>query len=92
MRNLLVAVLLVAVAACDEDEDPMKPSGPQPVELRPPTTPENLIYNLQVLYNDTLRTKDDRVSAYADLLASDFIFHISPGDYDTCFGCQDWGA
>jgi hypothetical protein len=90
-RVTLLGALLVVLVACD-DESPTLPEA-QPPELLPLTTPENLISNIEILYNDTERTVSERVAEFANLLAP-------PAGCDTCatflFCCQEgvpdcWG-
>lgn len=74
-RLALLCFVTIALVACGDDN----PTGPepQPPELRPLTAPENLIYNIQVLYNDTVRTAAERRIEYEKLLAP-------PAGCDTC--------
>jgi hypothetical protein len=53
-----------------------------PETLRDPTTPENVLANLESLYNDTRRPAAERLALYADLLAEDFLFVLDPDDVE----------
>ena len=74
-RILLLGMFFVALVACDDDGSTVP--EPQPPGLRPLTAPENLVYNIEVLYNDEVRTAAERRIEYEKLLAP-------PAGRDTC--------
>ena len=74
-RILVFGALLVGLVACEED-GPNVPE-PQPPELRPLTAPENLVSNIEILYNDTVRSATERRIEFEKLLAP-------PAGCDTC--------
>lgn len=84
----VVALLLVGLAACD-DETPTQPI-PERTWLLPPTSPENVIRNIEFIYDDTLHTAAERSAAFEDLLSPFFLFHFQPIDQQAC-GCENWG-
>jgi hypothetical protein len=73
---------VACLAACAEGP-PVEP-GPEPPAIPPPTSPENLVRAIEVIYNDRVRSAAERVEAYAALLAPDFVYQPSPGDLLDC--------
>jgi len=86
MRLPRLAIVLLAVVACKVDTS----TAPQlqPLELRPLTVPENLVSNIEVLYNDNVRTAAEKKAEYEKLLGPpagcdscpSFIFDFQPKD------------
>jgi hypothetical protein len=74
-RGLVLGVLLVALLACEDD--PTNPDLEMAPALQPLTAPENLISNIEILYNDSVRTATERKTEYEKLLAP-------PSGCDTC--------
>lgn len=88
IREFAVLSLLVALVACDDDT-PTQPI-PELSWLLPPTSPENLVRNIELIYDDTLHTAAERSAAFEDLLGPFFLFHFQPADREAC-GCENWG-
>ncbi len=85
----LVAGLLLAalLAGC---KDTTAPRRAEPIPIPSPSTPENLVKAIEVIYNDKLRTKDERVTAYDSLFAPTFRFFIQPVDQEHGLP-ESWG-
>ena len=64
----LAALLALGFSGCifSPDEEP-DPPPPPPPEILPNTSPENLIKNLQTIYNDEVRNASERLIIYQDL-------------------------
>lgn len=80
-RRLPMPLLLFAFAliiGCDEEST--QPVGNDWPELLPLTSPENVIANLQTIYNDKTHSAAQRQAAYASLLHPKFIFIFQEGD------------
>lgn len=96
-RRLLILPLLatsIAFALCGVgcvfDPPPGPPPPPVPPEIPAPTSPENLVLALEVIYNDKVRTATERRDAYANLLGPSFLFHFQAVDQPSC-NCENWG-
>ncbi len=76
---LPAVALLTGLAGCLGDS-PTAPAKAKPIALRAPSSPENLIFNLEVVYNDTVRKPDERLAAFQDLFAPDLAFIVAPAD------------
>jgi len=79
--------LLLTTVGCDEDTEDPGHLGLGPPEIPAPTTPENVIKGLQVIYNDKVRGPQERIDAYVNLLSASgsdpneaFIFQFMPAD------------
>lgn len=82
---VLLATLAFAVLACDDD-----PVAPEPPawSLLPSTPPENLLKNLQTIYNDREHSVAERLAEYEKLLLHPssappfpgFRFNLQPAD------------
>ena len=82
MLGLAMGVL--SVGCGDESTDP---TPPEPSEIPAPTSPENVVKSIEVIYNDDVRNAQERLDAYANLLSDGnstpseaFIFKLQPGD------------
>ena len=71
--------LLAGLAGCIGDS-PTAPAKAKPIALRAPTSPENLIFNLEAVYNDRVRQPEERLAAFQDLFAPDLAFIVPPAD------------
>jgi hypothetical protein len=87
----LVPILLGLVmgAGCIFDPEPGDPPGDPPPPILARTSPENVIKNLQTIYNDKVRTAIDRRQFYEQQLppatpppdsGRAFIFNFQPAD------------
>jgi hypothetical protein len=83
---LMALVLSLAMAlACNEDISPPDFEEPTPEVIPAPDSPENLIEAIAVIYEDELRTADERFDAYENLFPADesdlqFVFHFMASD------------
>jgi hypothetical protein len=76
--SFALALTIGALAAGCEDET-TQPEDDS-IVLPAPTTPEALIFSIEVLYNDKVHTADERLAGYASLFDSTFTFHFQPAD------------
>ncbi len=60
------------------------------VIIPPPSSPENLITALEIIYDDKVRGPSERLALYQDLLGPNFLFWFQEVDRETC-GCENWG-
>ena len=84
MQSLKSRVVMTALTLCCyacADEGPTIPSGPQAPEIPAPTSPENLVRAVEVIFNDTVRSASERLREYSNLFAPDFEFHDPPPRY-----------
>ena len=78
MPMLLLLFAFALITGCDEEStQPVDNDWP---ELRPLTSPENVIWNLQIVYNDKTHSAAERQAAYASLLDPSFIFRFQEAD------------
>jgi hypothetical protein len=80
-RRLPMPLFLLAfalISGCDEEST--QPVDDDWSELLPLTSPENVIQDLQIIYNDKTHSAAERLAAYANLLHPDFIFRFQEGD------------
>ena len=104
-RCLALALGVVCLAAalfpaCESDRSlsvQRTITGPDPLPIPPPTSPENLLAALQVIYNDPARDANERLQLYRDLFPPanrgslpGFTFHFQPADVAPGDG-QSWG-
>jgi hypothetical protein len=82
---MLTAFLAGAGCIFSPDEEPTP--QPTPEELKPRTTPDNVIADLEIIYNDKVRSATERRELYQSLLPPDgvppgnaFLFHFQPAD------------
>lgn len=95
---LVMPVMLIAGSGCifspDEDNDPPE-IDPDPIPQ--PTSPENLIEALQVIYNDKVRNSSERGEAYENLFPPEdhedltFEFRFQPADVGREGIPESWG-
>jgi len=79
---------LVTGAGCIFDPKDEPPQQDPPPEILPRTSPENVLKNLQAIYNDKVRTAIDRRQIYEQQLPPEpppaqgqaFIFNFQPAD------------
>ncbi len=83
----VICVSLLPLGGCDDDNPTDPISELPPPSIPPPTSPENLIEALQVIYNDPVRTAEERLEAYRSLFSPanhdslpDFLFRFQPSD------------
>jgi hypothetical protein len=83
----ILLALLLAVAGCDDDATKPDPEDNDPPAIPAPTTPENVVSAIEVIYNDDVRSPQERLDAYASLLPGNsappeeaFIFVFMPAD------------
>ena len=78
----LVVMAVSCLAACTE-----RPAvEPEPPAIPPPTSPENLVKAIEVIFNDTLRSAGARVEEFGDLFAPDFRHFIETIGWDAGWG------
>ena len=85
---------LVMGSGCIFSPDEEDPPGDLPPEILPRTSPDNVLKNLQAVYNDKVRSAVDRRQIYEQLLppgpepppgppvGQAFIFNFQPADID----------
>lgn len=71
---LLLLAVIVCVAGCSDETPTGPPIVPEVPVFKPPTSPENLLYNLKMAYQE----RD--VDELAAVLADDFLFFFSEDD------------
>jgi hypothetical protein len=81
-----LVLLLTVTFGCDDSTKP-EPEDNDPPTIPAPTTPENVVSALEVIYNDDVRSPQERLDAYASLLSANeasseeaFIFEFMPAD------------
>jgi hypothetical protein len=76
---LLSACLMLSIPfGCGDDS-----TGPEPPEVWPPvdpSSPDNVITMMEIAYNDTAQSANDRLAAYASLFDTAFVFRFQPAD------------
>lgn len=82
----VTAALALGAAGCifSPEEEPVPPP-PRP-EIPPLTSPDNVIAALEVIYNDTVRSAQERRDEYQKLLlerSPAFLFRFQPSDVGT---------
>lgn len=83
---VLMAMAVACLAACTEG--PPVETGPQLLAIPPPTSPENLVQAIEVIFNDTVRSAEARVEEFGKLFAPEFTHRFSPDDIG---GFGGWG-
>lgn len=75
-RASVVCLAALAAVACSDNFgiDPL-PVRDSPAAYPPPTSPENLVSALEVVYNDKVRTAAERLESFSSLFAPSFAFH-----------------
>jgi hypothetical protein len=96
--GIAVAALAVGFAGCIFSPPPDRPPIVDRDPIPPPTTPDNLIAALEVIYNNTARNAQERLLLYEDRISeSGFRFRFQPSDVGTDPGGTgvpippDWG-
>jgi hypothetical protein len=86
LKQFLIALAL-AVSACAEEGPTNILPGPPPPEIPPPTSPENLVRAIDVIFNDKVRDASERLREYKNLFDPEFVFHCQTVDGDSCRIC-----
>jgi hypothetical protein len=86
----LLALLLTVAFGCGDDSTKPQPEDNDPPAIPAPTTPENVVSAIEVIYNDDVRSPRERLDAYASLLSDysapfeeAFIFLLTPADIES---------
>ena len=84
LLSFIPCALLVFLLGCDSGFCPENcggpPPSPVPQTIPPPTSPENVIEAIEVVYNDKVRNAPERSTIYAGLFDPAFVFHFQAAD------------
>jgi hypothetical protein len=82
-----LVLLLAFTFGCGDDATKPDPEDNGPPAIPASTTPENVVSAIEVIYNDDVRSPQERFDAYANLLSDNmapieeaFIFQLTPAD------------